>query len=159
MAQRIVYIDAYNVLHKVPRLSRLLASNADAARRGLVTMLSSRREHATVMHIVFDSCGEPINDVRDVTVVFSMSRSADAWIRMRVEQERNPRAVLVVSSDREVISHAAAMGAAVRTAEEFLGNDLRALSRAEVPEKETRPLSKGEINEWMALFQRQDPQP
>jgi predicted RNA-binding protein with PIN domain len=157
MSHRLVYIDAYNVLHKVPQLSRLLKANADAARRSLVTMLASRRHHASKMQIVFDSYGEPITGLRGIKVVFAMTRTADAWIRMQLEKETNPRSVLVVSSDHEVCSHAAAMGADVQRAEEYLGAALTsASSSSDEEKKETRTLSKGEIDEWVALFQQRD---
>jgi predicted RNA-binding protein with PIN domain len=156
MPHRHVYIDAYNVLHKIPQLSRLLKSNAEAARQSLVSVLASRHEHASTMHVVFDSYGAPITGPRGVKVVFAMTRSADAWIRMQVEKEGNPRSLLVVSSDAEVRGHAAAMGADVRSAEEFLGNAAAAAAPGDAPEKETRPLSKREVEEWAALFRRRD---
>jgi predicted RNA-binding protein with PIN domain len=156
MPHRHVYIDAYNVLHKIPQLSRLLKSNAEAARQSLVAMLAARHEHASTMHVVFDSYGAPIAGPRGVKVVFAMTRTADAWIRMQIEKESHPRSVLVVSSDHEVCAHAAAMGAEVRRAEEYMGAGPTGNASGNGEEKESRTLSKSEIDEWMALFQRRD---
>lgn len=151
---RHVYIDAYNVLHKIPHLARLLRSNADAARRGLVEIVSAHRVPGATMHVVFDAFGEPIGGGAGVTVVFAMTRTADGWIRMRIENDPAPRASLVVSSDHEVLAHAAAMGAATLSSERFLGSRATGAAPSGEEAKRRGRLPQSEIDEWMSLFTR-----
>ncbi len=149
---RHIYIDAYNVLHKIPHLSRLLRSNADAARRGLVEILSAHRMSGATMHVVFDAYGEPIRGGAGVSVVYAMTRTADAWIRLRIENDPAPRASLVVSSDHEVLAHAAAMGAATLSSERFLGSRTASAATTGEEAKRRGRLPQSEVDEWLTLF-------
>ncbi len=117
-----MYIDGYNVLRKIPQLSKLMKSDADAARRRFVDLLAARndvRKNVSTT-VVFDAYGEAINAVPWIYVVFANTRTADSWIRMKIEAERSARNILVISSDHEIQNHASACGAAVMRAEDFL---------------------------------------
>jgi predicted RNA-binding protein with PIN domain len=150
MPTRTLYIDAYNVLRKQPRLSRLLRSHSDAARRGLVAQVTGSHPGVDVI-VVFDGRGEPIDAGRRVRVVFTGGDSADAWIRRQIEKAANVKHTLVVSSDLEVARHARAMGAAVQSSEDFLARVSRG-TQAESGVDRNRRLSEGEVREWMGLF-------
>jgi predicted RNA-binding protein with PIN domain len=153
MQFRKTYIDGYNVLRKITRLERLLRSNADAARRGLADFVRSRSRNRGHIVIVFDGHGEAIGGSPNIRVVYSLTSTADAWIRRSLEHERHPRSVLVVSSDNEVRSHAHTCGAATLTAKGFIDDDA-VRDRSEDFEQyvKNRRLSDQEIEQWLRDF-------
>ena len=85
-----------------------------------------------------------------VRVVFaSAGRNADGILRERVREARDPRGLMVVSSDREVIAAAKASRVRVMRAEVFAARlDLP----VETAESEEARLSPEEVDEWMQVF-------
>jgi predicted RNA-binding protein with PIN domain len=151
MTIRKVYIDGYNLLRKVVRYDKLMKSNADAARRSFVESLRAKIPRGAHATIVFDGAGEAIGGGNPFRVVFSLTRSADNWIRTSLEKENNPRTVLVVSSDHEVQNHARACGAMVSRSEDFLSSSFNdAVSEEEKPESGT--MSSDELSMWKKIF-------
>ena len=148
-----LYIDAYNVLHKMPRLAKLLKSDADAARRNLVQRITAAYASKGDIVIVFDGHGEQIASGRRIRVMFAESGNADRWIRMRLEKDTRVRNAVVVSSDREVMRHAKAMGAQVQSAEEFIAGINRPHGQDDEGVNRNRGLSDAEVTEWLDLFQ------
>jgi predicted RNA-binding protein with PIN domain len=152
MEYKRTYIDGYNLLHKISRLERMMKSNADAARRGLVEFVRKRSHGKGQILLVFDGHGEVINAGNSISVVFSLTRTADGWIRVNLEQDRQPRMTLVVSSDNEVRAHAGACGAALLSAQEFIREE-----KSEKPDMgemhlKNRTLSESEIKFWLDEF-------
>jgi len=147
------YIDGYNVLRKLPRLERLMKSNSDAARRGLVEFVRRRMKDKGHVVIVFDGHGDAVGGGAAIRCVFSLTRTADSWIRLHLELERQTRSVLVVSSDNEVRAHALACGASVFSANEFIA-DIKAPDEDEDREQalKNRQLSESEVRQWLRTF-------
>jgi predicted RNA-binding protein with PIN domain len=178
MRVRVTYIDAYNVMHRMPRLRRLLKSDADAARRSFVEHVRTHpAAHGTVV-VVFDGHGEAITSGRGMRVVFSLTRTADSWIRAALEADAQRPGARVVSSDGDVCAHARACGADIMDADAFLadtgaagsagtsvrtdgrraaaaaqGTDRTGSGASTGDEKRSTPLSASEIEEWKRLFE------
>ncbi len=153
MQYKKTYIDGYNVLRKISRLDRLMKSNADAARRGFLDFVRRRSKNRGHIVIVFDGHGESPGSGSMITTVYSLTRTADSWIRRNLENERQPRAVLVVSSDNEVRAHALACGAEILSSQEFI-EDGNAIDREENLEQylKNRTVSANEISFWLQAF-------
>lgn len=153
MQYKKTYIDGYNVLRKLTRFERMMRSSGDAARRGFVEFVRARSRNKGHVTIVFDGNGMAVGGGPNLSAVFSQTRTADSWIRMQLELERQPRAVLVVSSDNEVRAHALACGADVQSAQEFIAD-------GEVPDREdlreqylkTREVTERELAYWLKQF-------
>ncbi len=149
-------IDAYNVLHKIPELARILSQQPEYARRTLAERVQdwAAGSKAGVV-LVFDGRGEemPSGGLR---VVFSGSESADRYIRRALERTVNPRSAVVVSSDLEVAAHARACEAEVMKSETFLE---RLDTREEEAEEDmkNRKLTPSEVNYWRRLFESEGP--
>ena len=156
MEYKQTYIDGYNVLRKISRLERLMKSNADAARRGLVEFVRKRMRSKGHITIVFDGHGEVIGGGPSIAVVFSLTRTADDWIRLHLELNRHPRMVLVVSSDNEVRGHALECGAEVMTSQEFIAD--RKAEKEDYTEMylKTRPVPESEVRFWLKEFDSPD---
>ncbi|MBE0643018.1 MAG: NYN domain-containing protein [Bacteroidetes bacterium] len=154
MEYKRTYVDGYNLLHKISRLERLMKSNPDAARRGLVEFVRKRMRGKGQMIVVFDGHGEVIGAGTAISVVFSLTRTADDWIRFNLEQDRQPRMALVVSSDNEVRAHAAVCGAHLMSAQEFISDQKREKSDMVEMHLKNRPLTDSEIQYWLDQFEK-----
>lgn len=152
MEYKKTYIDGYNVLRKISRLERLMQSNADAARRGLVELVRRRARSLGHVVVVFDGHGDAIGAGAHVSVVYALTRTADSWIRMNLEQERQPRMCLVVSSDNEVRAHAAACGADLRSSQEFIAGKKREKHDSLEMQLKTHQVTESEVRWWLRAF-------
>lgn len=87
-----------------------------------------------------------------VEVVFAPTgHNADGILHERIRRARDPRALVVVTSDREIVAAAQARGARVMRAEEFAAQ-LSAPPPAIEPEPDER-LSPQEVEEWLRVFE------
>lgn len=149
-------IDGHNLIGKIPGLS--LEDPEDEAE--LVHRLRHycwrRHRRATV---VFDA-GLPGGRSStlsnpQVNVIFATSGvTADAIIRHRLRRARDPRGLIVVSSDRAIQAAARQRGARVVPAEEFAGR-LSPRSTQTQGMKE-HVLSEDEVMEWLELFESRE---
>jgi predicted RNA-binding protein with PIN domain len=86
-----------------------------------------------------------------VEVVFAATgRTADGILRARIRRARDPRGLIVVTSDREVVATAQARGARVVRAEEFAA---RLSEPQPVPAGRDVQLSVEEVEEWLSVFE------
>lgn len=97
-----------------------------------------------------------------VTVRFAPSgMTADELLIRQIQAERNPRGLIVVSSDRRVQEAARRRGAAIWSALQFLDYMQRRLgaqpSARAVEEEKPEAVDEGELEHWIELFQRKAP--
>ena len=146
-------IDGHNLIGKLPDLS--LEDPDDEAQ--LVARLRAYCAHtgkrATV---VFDRglVGGRSRELSGggVEVIFaSAGHTADAILRRRIHQAHDPSALIVITSDGEVIATARARGARVMRSEAFAAQ--LSPPRAQ-PEKREIHLSAGEVEEWLRVFRK-----
>jgi predicted RNA-binding protein with PIN domain len=152
MEYKRTYIDGYNVLHKIARLERMMKSNSDAARRGLVEFVRKRMRDKGQVVIVFDGHGDAIGAGNRVGVIFSLTRTADEWIRYQLERDPHPRMALVISSDNEVRAHAAACGADLMSAQQFISDRKKENTDLVEMHLKNRPVTDSEIRYWLREF-------
>ena len=145
-------IDGHNLIGQTPGMS--LADPDDE--RKLVTRLSAYlmrvRKKGTV---IFDN-GQPGGagqwSSAVLQVVFARTpASADDLIRRRLAGEKNPRGLVVVSSDQAVAVAARAAHAQVQSSAEFAKQMLKKPAAAA---KDDSPLSEEEILAWEKEFKR-----
>lgn len=105
---RTLLVDGYNLIHAHPVLSRLMRSDMESAREGLLrelVPLASPDYFRTVL-VVFDAAGwggpEPVMEGREgMVVVFTRRRqTADSFIEAVVRSMVSEGGVLVATSDR-----------------------------------------------------------
>ena len=152
MEYKRTYIDGYNVLLKISRLHRMMKSNPDAARRGLVEFVRKRSRDKGHVVIVFDGHGDALGGGNAMSVVFSLTRTADDWIRYQLEQDNHPRMCLVVSSDNEVRAHAASCGAHLLSSQEFITDRSKETGDAVEMHLKTRAVTESEVRYWLKEF-------
>jgi len=143
-------IDGHNLIGQMPGLS--LADPDDE--RKLVVLLRTFLVRTRKKGAVFFDNGQPggsgrwSNSVLEVVFV-QPSRSADDRIRQRLGAAKNPRGLIVVSSDQVVAQAAQAAHARVQSSAEFARQMLRQPPTAQ--EKQDG-LTKDEVLEWERLF-------
>jgi predicted RNA-binding protein with PIN domain len=155
-------IDGYNLLFSAgaQKSLRSLVDSQDleAARDLLVARVAEhavRRGETAV--IVFDGSpqqiGAPREEVRHgLRCLYSIGEGkADRRLLALLDDEARPGECVVVSSDREVKAGARRRGAPVMGADAFW-REATARPNVEKPGAKDRPLSAGEVDEWMRYF-------
>jgi predicted RNA-binding protein with PIN domain len=144
-------IDGHNLIAKLPGIS--LDDPHDEAK--LVERLRSYRARTGKRIVVVFDSGVLAGWSADlsgggITVIFAApGRPADWIIVERIRRARNPRGLVVVSSDREVTTVAEARGAQVMSAESFAAM----LNAPPVVEDQADvKLSPAEVEEWLHIF-------
>ncbi len=149
-------IDGHNLIHALPDIA--LDDPHDEAK--LVEKLKGycgrTDQHCTV---VFDH-GLPGGLSRDlstsqVKVIFAAAyrTNADRIIRERIRNARDPAAITVVSSDREVRQAALARSMRALTSEEFAVRLAGAMApAADADQVDEVHLTEAEVNEWLRFF-------
>ncbi|RMG51781.1 MAG: hypothetical protein D6723_09985 [Acidobacteria bacterium] len=150
-------IDGNNLMGRTPGIGVMTPD----ARRRLLHRLAAfrnlsghRRRRITV---VFDGAPEPQfphgSSFQGVRILYAQPHSsADDVIRNIVAQQRDRRALTVVTSDRELYGYVRACGIRALTCEQFNDHLDAILEAAGAEEKEERELSRQEIDEWMRYF-------
>jgi len=159
-APRIV-VDGYNLIHAMPELARLVGSDLERARDGLVSKLAVYRSGRGVrVTVVFDGQGMPAQQGRPpggVEVVFSRApQNADAKIKTMLSLEKSPKSWTVVTSDNSIVRYARDYGAKTIPSAEFavkLGPAIPKLGPNR-PAPKDAPLTPAEVAEWEEFFRK-----
>jgi len=151
-----VLIDGHNLIGRLPDVS--LADPDDEAR--LVSRLQGYAGRTGKrVTVVFDrglpgGCSQALSS-GSVEVVFAPTgRNADGVLIERIRRARNPRGLLVVTSDHEVMAAARRRGARVIHAEAFV-RELEPSPLSPGGRKEDVHLSPDELEVWLELFEEE----
>jgi predicted RNA-binding protein with PIN domain len=150
-----VIIDGYNVIHTVPSLKRTLLHDAHTARELLIhstAQLTHKKKFRCT--IIFDGM-EPAETVKrsvhaPVHVVYSAPLTADALMRHHIEHSKHRPSLVIISSDREIISFAKSHSCQTHTARHFA--NLLSETDDAVTEKSDTALSPQQVSEWLKIF-------
>ncbi|MBD3410541.1 MAG: hypothetical protein GF419_10110 [Ignavibacteriales bacterium] len=136
-------IDGNNVVGKTKR------RGAGDDRLALTIRLQDwRRRRGDRLTVFFD--GGPFEGKAGAPVKFSHHRQADDLIREEIERAKNPRNLVVVTSDRALADFARACSCEVTSSEEFL-RELDAL-RDEDDERRRIKQMERDVEEFKRLF-------
>ena len=146
------WIDGYNVLHRL----RLAEGQELCLRRD--ALLGCCRAMAEPCWVVFDAREKPVPfRVQRLTSLLSVQfaqdgKDADQTIVDRVSRESGLGHVRVVTDDQELARRCRSGGAQVSSVEEFSRKLLPVKKPEEKPDRPQRPLSGGEVKDWMDWF-------
>jgi len=150
-------IDGHNLIGKMSNL-RLDDPRDEAKLVSLLRTYCARtRRRATVLfdHGLPGGWSQALSG-SGVEVVFAATgRTADGILRERIREARNPRGLVVVSSDRAVSAAARARGARVVRSEDFAAQLSAPLTATEGQDVR---LSPEEVEEWLQVFGEGDDQ-
>jgi len=144
-------VDGHNLIGRMPDMSLADADDEAELVRRLRRYCQRNRRRATV---VFDGglIGgiAPALSAPPVEVVFAAEdESADRILVRRIRRARDPRGLLVVSSDRAVQEAARAQGARVIASETFAAQLAGHSAGRREPGK---PVAVGSVDEWLRAF-------
>ena len=157
---RIIIVDGYNVIHRVPALRKVLGLSLESAREGLLrycTAWRSKRRDVSQIYVVFDGDSSVVSvgnwlacGVREIYT--RTKEEADDRILDIVKKGRRASEYVVVSDDNYVSRNSRGLNAKVMSVSEFYRAPIgdRQSGRPE-PENEAKsplsPTEEREINE------------
>ena len=120
-------IDGYNVIHAIPQLEEMLDESLEAARAGLVQFMSDfnkSRKDINRTYVVFDGKAELYDEeehaAAGIIVIYTRKGTdADKKIVDIIREAPEPADITVVSNDNFVYNNSRALGARVKSVEEF----------------------------------------
>lgn len=117
-------IDGYNVIKQVKFLT---GKRLRTGREGLVWFIEKYRPQGSNRNevtLVFDGKADITSPKMktDIQVIFSRNEPADDKIKHLVEGSSNPKRIVVVSDDRQIMFYCRSIGARVQSVKEFLDN-------------------------------------
>jgi hypothetical protein len=146
-------LDGHNILHQDQELKGLLTSPRPERALQLLIARSQRivSGKKSKLTIVFDGFppGEVPVDATNVQVRFSRDRQADEIIKSLIERSRNPRNLVVVSHDTEIIRYARVHSCSVESPRQFLARLSAASPDAGDEKPETGDIT---VQEWLRIF-------
>ncbi|MDX1681522.1 MAG: NYN domain-containing protein [Phycisphaeraceae bacterium] len=155
MAHAVLLIDGYNLLHvdmpeilaglSVERLCRLLAGRAWRDQPVMIALDGRPKPHEPSDHAFVD-----------LTLRYSLDKTADDLIVDQVHAHTAPRRITVVTTDRDLQRRVRRRGVSVMDSEAFVGELVRLVSTpAPTDEKPDVPrdgLSARQTNRWLEEF-------
>jgi len=157
------WVDAFNVIHRLPDLAALLDSDLDECRarflEALAPLALRGRERWTV---VFDGPRHAVERAPGRLRVVT-APSADVWILRALADHPHPGTVTIVTSDeRDIGGPARARGARVVPADELAASLEKRRRRREAPRADAAPPEKpevpgaDEVRYWLRRFGAED---
>ena len=139
-----IILDGYNVIYKIPELTRKLDESLETARIALAHLLSDwRRRYSNAdICIVFDGKDHEAIDasfakISGIECVFTRTgETADQRIIKIVHSSKSPRDILVISEDNSVINSCRVHGAEVKPANFLLPRGKK--KKKESPDKDKK---------------------
>lgn len=153
-----VLIDGHNLIRKLPDIS---LSDADDEGQLIEKIMRYRARTGRRVTIVFDSGGayklSATKQHGGITVRYAPHGiTADTLIIKQLRRERNPKEVLVITSDRAIQRVATQVGAQIMLSEAFAAVLADLHMPAATSDADDVHLSDEEIDDWLSLFGETD---
>ncbi|HUX92371.1 MAG TPA: NYN domain-containing protein [Ignavibacteriaceae bacterium] len=144
-------IDGNNLIYKIKSFKKLLSNNNNQATRDKLAFMIDdffygRKVNVTLHFDGYESMPVKLSNIK---IVYSMNEKADAKIKRQIDSSKNPRNIIVVSSDLEIKNFARVNGCQVLSSNEFSAMLNSLLSKKAEDEKANTSLS---TESWEKLF-------
>jgi predicted RNA-binding protein with PIN domain len=143
-------IDGNNVLGKIPSLKKLQLKDKQGSREKLALMVErnfSKRNAGVSLH--FDGYpGEEIK-ILNVKIIYSKNITADEMIKKEIEKSKNPKNLVVITSDSNLNDFARKCSCTIISSEDF-SKQIKSLSPAENESKRIQEIDNPD--EFKKLF-------
>lgn len=143
-------IDGNNLIGKVRSLQKVQNWDKQGAREKLAIMLEryfSGKKIKVTLH--FDGFQNTPIKISGVKIIYSDNRSADEKIKAEISASKNPRNIIVVTSDNNLKEFARVCSASVIPSEEFAA-EIRRKNKSD--EEESRIQSMNNVEEFKRIF-------
>ncbi|MDP6418816.1 MAG: NYN domain-containing protein [Candidatus Krumholzibacteria bacterium] len=151
-----VWIDAFNVMHRMEELRPLLDQGSVEGRREarlelqrlLIPLLSRDRKRWTLV-VDGSRYGQ---EIAPGPLHIQYAPSADDWMIESLRKRKKPDEILLVSSDqKDIAGPARQLGARVMSAEELIAR-IRKNRRGKAVEEKPQRISSEEVDYWLEQF-------
>lgn len=153
-------VDGFNLIYKFPDLEALMyISQLQAAEKGLIEKLKIYQQITNdKIRVIFDG-KKNINDTTEseksgkIIINYSHDYSADFLIKELVKQDKNPRMLTVITSDKDILFYINRFNAKHITSEDFAkkyASVIEAHERKDIPEKPEQ--NEAEQHFWEKIF-------
>ncbi len=143
-------IDGNNLIGKIPSLNILQKKDKQGSREKLAFMVDnyfSQKNAKVFLH--FDGHPKEPLRINNAIIIYSENLSADEKIKSQVGKSKNPRNIIVVTSDNNLTEYARVCSSTVIKCEE-LAKDI--LHQKESDEEKRRIEEMNNIEEFKKLF-------
>ena len=149
-------IDGYNVIHSIPSLHKTLLHDAESSRELLIYSVSLLTHLKKIRcTIVFDGTSPSESHKQSlhapVHVLYSFPLSADKKIKNMIEKSNSRSILVVITSDREILTFAKSHLCQTHTSKYF-ANLLKETDPI-ITEKSETVLTPSQLNEWLKIFE------
>jgi predicted RNA-binding protein with PIN domain len=143
-------IDGNNLIGKIGTLQKLQKKNKQSSREKLAFILESyflgKPNNRVSLH--YDGfAGQSIN-VQNIRIIYSGKKTADDEIKSQIEQEKNRRNLIVVSSDHNLIEFARVCGCGWKACEDFS----KEIFNSSLDDEEKKKIDEMNNDEFKRLF-------
>ncbi len=155
-----IIIDGYNLIHRVKELREFLRIDIQHARTELINKLAGLISRKNInIRLVFDGdrVGQPSHQsINRIQIIYSIKpQIADTVIKQFVDKSKNPKNLLVVSSDSSVYQYAKSAKAQAIRSEEFYAKYFDSKKSSTSPNLQ-QEMSKDELQNWINIFNNTD---
>jgi predicted RNA-binding protein with PIN domain len=114
-------IDGNNLIGKIGTLQHLQKKNKQSSREKLAFIIESYFLRKTNNKVSLHLDGFPGGSIKvqNIKIIYSGKKTADEEIKSQIEQEKNRRNLIVVSSDRNLKDFASVCGCDCMSSEDF----------------------------------------
>jgi len=143
-------IDGNNLIGKIKKLSKIHVKDKIRSREQLAFIIErSIKLKKAEVSLHFDGFADlPIN-IPHIKIIYSENSSADTKIKQQIEKSKNPRNLIVVTSDNNLQQFGKVCGCTVMKSEEF---SAQFLVEDEKLEEESRIKNIDDDEEFKKLF-------
>jgi predicted RNA-binding protein with PIN domain len=114
-------IDGNNVIGKVSSLKKLQSKNKQTSREKLALIVEryfSKKNAKVSLH--FDGHPKDVIKIQKGEIIYSRSVTADEMIKREIEKSKNPKNLIVITSDSNLKEFARKCSCTIISSEEFL---------------------------------------
>lgn len=129
-------IDGNNLIGKIKSLQELQRKDKHSSREGLVNILNryfAGKKIKLTLHL--DGHPNLPLHISKGRITYSERQSADSKIREEIERSKNPKLIVLVSSDQSLMNYARVNSATVIKSEEFYKEIVKSQEKNEESEK------------------------
>ena len=133
---KIYFIDGNNLMGKIPAMKSKMHSDKVGVREELALKLDRTFVGTNNKVVLFlDGFRSDIIKTNKTQIIYSDSKPADIVIKSQIDLSKNPRNIVVVSSDNEVYNYGKKCSCEVLKSEEFIAKFFRAAEEKEETER------------------------
>lgn len=127
-------IDGNNLINAHPKLKSIFQKNKDDARENLEIIINDflleKNNEATIFLDGFESQHSFYKRNKKLSIKYSKTKTADELIKRTIDNEKNKRILVVVSSDIEIMKYARLNGCDVYSSQAFIKHLKREIGNA-----------------------------